>query len=98
MSDLPTKPPTVESTLPSHPKPQAVKSTPAPKAPPKKAPESGTRDSQSGGMVYRTGGHIWASRLLEHMMSPTYRSEEDAEPGTPSGSMSRVNEPPPPKG
>ena len=75
--------------------PQAVTSTPAPKAPPKKAPESGTRDSQSGGMVYRTGSGIWASRLLEHMMSPTYRSEEDAEPGTPASTLSRVNDPPP---
>jgi hypothetical protein len=94
MSDLPTKPPTVESTMPTHPKPQAVKSTPAPKAPPKKDPESGTRDPQSGGMTYRTGSLIWASRLLEHMMSPVHRDEGDHEPGTPAGSMSRVNDPP----
>ena len=97
MSDLPTKAPTVESTMPTHPKPQAIKSTPAPKAPPKKAPESGTRDPQSGAMTYRTGGHIWASRLLEHMMSPVYRSEEDHEPGLPGSSLSRVNDPPPRK-
>ena len=40
MSDLSTRPPTVERAMPSHPKPQAVKGTPALTAPPKKAPES----------------------------------------------------------
>ena len=88
MSDLPTKAPTVESTMPTHPKPKAIKTAPPYKAPTKEPPAV---------VTYRTGGHIWASRLLEHMMSPTYRSEEDAEPGTPSGSMSRVNDPPPQK-
>lgn len=93
MSDLPTKPPSAPSA--SSPADTAPKA-PAPAKPPAmpRRPWQGKRDPASGGMVYKTGGMVWASRLLEHMMSPTYRSEEDAEPGTPSGSMSRVNDPP----
>ena len=68
MPKLPTKPPTAESTMPTHPKPKPIKTAPPYKAPAKEPPAV---------VTYRTGGHTWASRLLEHMMSPVYRNEED---------------------
>ena len=59
MSDLSTRPPTVERTMPSHPKPQAIKGTPSLKAPPKKAMESAPCDQECCAMAYRTSGHIY---------------------------------------
>jgi hypothetical protein len=69
MSNLPTKAPTCESTLPKHKKPGSVAppaaNGTAPKAPPLAPPHSetghptnGVKDKASGGMRYETASKI----------------------------------------
>ena len=72
------------NTTPAH-KPEAI--TPAadssPKPPARKAPASGVRSKDNGGMVYRTGSGIWVSRILSHRMEPTATDDRDQGPDTP---------------
>ena len=75
---LPTKPPTVESTLPKHPAPEKVQASPdtAPKAPATKVPSCGVKSEENGGRIYQSR-MIKVSRLWAYKKNPNALEPED---------------------
>ena len=75
------------NTTPAH-KPDRIAPAPdtspkPPKEPARKAPASGVRSKENGGMVYRTGGCIWASAMLNHLMGAPLTDDQGPGPDTP---------------
>ena len=75
---LPTKPPTVESTLPKHPAPEKVQTSSdiSPKAPARKAPSCSVKSEGNGVRVYQSG-MIKVSRLWAYKKNPNALEPED---------------------
>ena len=94
---LPVKPPSVESTMPTHEAPRKIPSTAPAKTPAPKTPEHGTRDKASGGVVYdsskprKSGGMIRVSKILTR-----YHQELEVQEDEPGESL--LLRPAPPQG